>query len=168
MEYLKIILGFLIISTSALTAVAQQSNHEIKEETTGQNDLWVGRTHYEDDLILDSFNGIIETENNDKISPLRDNKGHDGSILREYMLYNNYPNPFNPSTTIKFYLPEAGLARLTVYDINGKEISTLVNSQLNEGIYETRFDAGPLASGLYFYKLSVNSFSDVRKMILVK
>jgi hypothetical protein len=86
----------------------------------------------------------------------------------KYALYQNYPNPFNPVTTIRFDLPEDGHVELVVYDILGRKVRTLLNEFKEAGSYKIRFDAGDLASGIYFYKLRVNSFSAVRKMVLVK
>jgi photosystem II stability/assembly factor-like uncharacterized protein len=86
----------------------------------------------------------------------------------EFKLYNNYPNPFNPVTKIKFSLPERSATKLTVYDINGKELATLVNEYLSSGSYEVNFDAANLSSGTYFYSLVSGDYRDVKRMILVK
>ena len=87
-----------------------------------------------------------------------------------YKLYQNYPNPFNPSTKIKFDVPQGNKSNVTlaVSDISGKIIATLVNEQLNSGTYEVTFDGSKLSSGIYFYKLRTNNFTDVKKLILVK
>lgn len=89
-------------------------------------------------------------------------------IPSEYMLHQNYPNPFNPETTIKFDIPKAGFVKLTVYDISGREIATLVNEQLTAGSYDINWNGSQYASGVYFYKLETETFSDVRRMVLVK
>jgi len=88
----------------------------------------------------------------------------------KYELFQNYPNPFNPSTKIRFDISGTSVAQtfLSVYDINGKEISLLVNAYLKPGSYEISFDATGLSSGVYFYKISVGSFTDVKKMVLLK
>ncbi len=85
-----------------------------------------------------------------------------------FKLYDNYPNPFNPVTKIKFDIPKHSFTKLTVYDISGKEISILVDGELNPGSYEANYSASNLPSGVYFYKLSSGGFTDVKKMILVK
>lgn len=85
-----------------------------------------------------------------------------------YKLYNNYPNPFNPVTKIKFDIPQQSFTKLKIYDISGKEVSKLVNEQLNPGSYIADFDASKLPSGVYFYKISSGGYADVKKMILVK
>ncbi|MBS1519338.1 MAG: T9SS type A sorting domain-containing protein [Bacteroidetes bacterium] len=80
----------------------------------------------------------------------------------------NYPNPFNPVTKIKFAVMRTEDVKLTVYDIKGREVNTLVNGSLNPGTYEAVFDASEFSSGIYFYKLSTPSFSETMKMILQK
>ncbi|MBE2219343.1 MAG: T9SS type A sorting domain-containing protein, partial [Ignavibacteria bacterium] len=84
--------------------------------------------------------------------------------------YQNYPNPFNPVTKIKFDVSGISVAQtfLSVYDINGKEISLLVNEELKPGSYEISFNASGLSSGVYFCKISAGNFTDVKKMVLLK
>lgn len=86
----------------------------------------------------------------------------------EYLLFQNYPNPFNPVTYIKFSVPKSGMVTLIVYDVNGKEISKLIDRNMNAGSYNFDFDASRLSSGVYFYRLSAGGFSEVKKMILLK
>ena len=90
------------------------------------------------------------------------------SVPDNFKLYQNYPNPFNPTTNIKFDLPDEGNVSLKVYDQLGNEINTLVDGYKNSGSYEVNFNAGELASGIYFYKLVTNNFSQSRKMLLLK
>jgi len=85
-----------------------------------------------------------------------------------YALIGNYPNPFNPSTTIKYELPEKGHVVLKVFDILGNEVAELVNEFKNEGSYTIRFDAGHLSSGLYILTIRVNGFSATKKMVYLK
>ena len=89
-------------------------------------------------------------------------------IPGEFSLFQNYPNPFNPVTRIKYSIPESSLAKLVIYDINGKEVYTLVNEWHNSGIYESEFNASNLASGVYFYQLITNNFTATKKMVLIK
>ena len=89
-------------------------------------------------------------------------------IPGEYRLYENYPNPFNPSTTIKFSMPEAGNVTLTVYNALGKEIKVLFSGIKREGVHEITFNAGNLPSGVYFYRIKAGDFSDIKKMVLLK
>ncbi len=85
-----------------------------------------------------------------------------------FSLSQNYPNPFNPTTNIKFSIPAAGEVRLAVYDITGKEVTALINSYLNAGAYTVDFNASHLSSGVYFYKITAGSFTETKKMVLIK
>lgn len=89
-------------------------------------------------------------------------------IPKSYSLSQNYPNPFNPTTKIKFELPKAGFVKIITYDAVGREINTLVNENLQAGIYETDIDASSLPSGVYFYKIEAGDFVNTKKMILIK
>ncbi len=88
--------------------------------------------------------------------------------VTSYSLSQNYPNPFNPVTTIKFQIPENTFATLKIYDVAGKEISTIVNENLSRGEYEYLWNANSFPSGIYFYRLETESYTQTRKMILVK
>lgn len=94
------------------------------------------------------------------------------SIPTAYSLEQNYPNPFNPSTVIRYALPADGHVSLRVFDINGREVATLVDDVQQAGVHEARFDAFArgrvLASGVYFYQVKSGSFTQTRKMALVK
>ncbi|HHJ51734.1 MAG TPA: T9SS type A sorting domain-containing protein, partial [Caldithrix abyssi] len=86
----------------------------------------------------------------------------------KFRLYGNYPNPFNPSTNIRFDLATAGRTTLTVYDALGKKITTLVDKYLPAGQYTFKWNAGQLSSGIYFYRLQTGKLSQVKRMLLVK
>jgi hypothetical protein len=92
----------------------------------------------------------------------------DNSIVSDYKLSQNFPNPFNPATKINFSLPKSGFVTLKVYNLIGQEVATLVNEEKNIGTYSVDFDATRLTSGIYFYKINVNEFNEVRKMMLIK
>lgn len=85
-----------------------------------------------------------------------------------YDLSQNYPNPFNPTTNINFTIPNPGPVSLVVYDIAGKEVTTLVNEKLNPGSYEYQFDAHNLPSGTYLYRLITGDYTETKKMMLIK
>jgi hypothetical protein len=89
-------------------------------------------------------------------------------IPNSYSLAQNYPNPFNPTTTINYQVQFSGQVTLKVYDILGREVAALVNEVKQAGSYSVTFDAGRLASGIYFYKLQSGSFVETKKMILLK
>jgi hypothetical protein len=86
----------------------------------------------------------------------------------EFTLEQNYPNPFNPSTTIRYSLPSAGEIELSVFDVFGSELEILVNQWQPAGNYIIDFDASHLSSGIYFYRLNAGSFSQTKKLILLK
>lgn len=90
-------------------------------------------------------------------------------IPKSFSLNQNYPNPFNPSTTIRFDLPKSSFVKLMVYNSLGSEVASLINENLNAGTYEYKWN-GPqkLSSGIYYYRLVTNTFSDTKKMILIK
>ena len=90
------------------------------------------------------------------------------NVPNKFNLYQNYPNPFNPSTTIKFDLPVSGFVKLKIYDMLGREVTTLANEFRNAGTYEINYNASTLSSGIYFYKLEYEGKSEVRKFMLVK
>lgn len=85
-----------------------------------------------------------------------------------FSLDQNYPNPFNPSTKISYQLPQSGFVTLKVYNAIGKEVATLVNEEKSAGRYEINFDAAGLTSGVYFYKITTNNFTQTNKMLLIK
>jgi hypothetical protein len=89
-------------------------------------------------------------------------------IPDNFRLNQNYPNPFNPSTNITYQLKTGSFVNLKVFDILGKEILTLVNQKQNAGSYSVEFSAGSIPSGVYFYRLQAEGFSDVKRMILMK
>ena len=99
------------------------------------------------------------------------------NVPSNYSLSQNYPNPFNPTTKIRFEIPndlsflrkqESSKVSLVVYDILGKEITTLVNEQLKPGTYEVTFDGSNLSSGIYFYQLNAGDYTKTMKMLMIK
>lgn len=92
----------------------------------------------------------------------------ENAVVENYALSQNYPNPFNPSTEIKFSIAKDGFVSLKVYDILGKEVSSLVNGQMTKGSYSVRVDGQNLTSGIYIYQLNANGVMLSRKMTLMK
>jgi hypothetical protein len=128
-----------------------------------------------DDLRDLSVNGNhLDTEGNPTLEPsgafvfLTGIDDGLGGVPGEYSLEANYPNPFNPSTVISWQLGVSSPVKLTVYDIRGQKIATLVNEIQPAGNHSVNFDAHNLAGGLYFYQLSTGDFTQTRKMLLVK
>ena len=89
-------------------------------------------------------------------------------IPAKYELAQNYPNPFNPVTTIHFELKETGMTTVDIFDITGRHVRTLLNGSVDAGAYDLRFDASALSSGVYFYRLTSGTFTDIKKMSLLK
>ena len=99
-------------------------------------------------------------------------------LNKHYNLSHNYPNPFNPTTKLKYQIPILNFVTIKVYDVLGNEIATLVNEEKSEGEYEVEFsaiggsasggDAWNLTSGIYFYQLRAGNFAETKKMIILK
>lgn len=89
-------------------------------------------------------------------------------IPSSYTLSQNYPNPFNPTTNIEFSLQEKSFVKLKVFDVSGKQITELVNENLTVGTYKVGFDGSPNSSGVYFYTLETEKFTETKRMVLIK
>jgi hypothetical protein len=122
------------------------------------------------DTAASDYSGI-DTIN---INPSSVNQGMLNDI--NFRLYQNYPNPFNPSTIISYQIPSTGIVTIKIYDTLGREVETLVNEVENPGRHEVEFsakagtgkDGSNLSSGLYFYRITANNFSETKKMLLMK
>ena len=88
--------------------------------------------------------------------------------ITDYSLDQNYPNPFNPATTIRFALPKPSHVTLTIYDVDGRLVTTLVDKQMPPGVHKAIFDASSLSSGVYFYRIETEGFVRSKKLILLK
>ncbi|HEX2786589.1 MAG TPA: S41 family peptidase [Ignavibacteria bacterium] len=120
----------------------------------GRDDVYEAAKHW-----IDSVSVGISVQNSEM--PLK------------FSLKQNYPNPFNPTTKIKFEIPSLNIGanlniKLAIYDLLGREVSVLVNEKLEAGIYEYSWDGGSFSSGLYFYKLESDNFTETKKMLLLK
>ena len=93
---------------------------------------------------------------------------HTDSVLPAFSLEQNYPNPFNPNTIIRYQIPQRSRVRITVHDILGREIATLVDEIQEAGSHEQTFNASHLSNGVYFYSLSGAGKVQIRKMVLLK
>jgi hypothetical protein len=94
------------------------------------------------------------------------------TVPKEFSLLQNYPNPFNPTSTIRFDILSVGAVprpvRIMIYDVLGREVATLVNEQLKSGSYSVTWDGTNFSSGVYFYKLETETYSETKKMVLLK
>jgi hypothetical protein len=122
------------------------------------DDFGSGQPSVDSWFIIDDveLSGVVSVNDDNSIVP---DKPH---------LYNNYPNPFNPSTTIKYALPKAGNVELIVYDVLGNEVSTLVNEEKTAGFNEVEWNASNVPSGMYFYRIQAGDFVETKKMMLLK
>ncbi|MCA9734331.1 T9SS type A sorting domain-containing protein, partial [candidate division KSB1 bacterium] len=94
--------------------------------------------------------------------------GSNSTIPDHFSLEQNYPNPFNPTTTIEYALPENSEVTLKIYDVTGRVVTELIKGQQNAGYHKVVFDASHLATGVYFFKLEANDFTNVKKLMLIK
>ena len=143
-----------------------KGNYTIKDLPAGSYTLVAGKvgcisTRETVNLTEDGINNLSFT-----IAP----KGSPvaGNVPSTYSLSQNYPNPFNPSTVINYSVPAASSVKLSIYSSDGKLVKELVNSVQEAGSYSVTFEGSSLSSGIYFYTISANGFSETRKMILVK
>lgn len=144
-----------------------ESPYDVDENTRA---LWhfdevEGATEFHDvcmeDNLLTGYNGaqIITS-----VVERNDNFATPGS----FYLHQSYPNPFNPTTQIRFAVPTAGMVNIDVFNMAGQKVETLVNDRYSAGVYEVQFRAKNLASGLYFYRLTAGNFTNLQKMMLLK
>jgi hypothetical protein len=132
--------------------------------------LFISRLGYKSDsTIVTIVIGLYENQKNFILNPYYVGiKKSENVIPASFNLYQNYPNPFNPVTRIKFDVPKMSNVILRIYDIAGREITKLINSKFQPGEYEISWDGTNFASGLYFIKMETNTFTSVKKMILIK
>jgi hypothetical protein len=96
------------------------------------------------------------------------NEINDVNASITYNLEQNYPNPFNPNTLIKYSVAKDGFVNVSIFNLLGEKVATLVNNNMKAGSYEVNFDASFLSSGIYFYSIDAGDFKAVRKMVLMK
>jgi len=108
---------------------------------------------------------IIHTTNGGSVVKVEQISSH---MPLAFDLFQNYPNPFNPSTNIKFAIPQAENVKMVIFDILGREVTTLVNELRQAGNYVVDFNASALSSGVYFYRIDAGNFTQTKKMLLVK
>lgn len=145
-----------------LKGSGSQTNTLINIDTTTAAGTAIGSTGVSGLLAITMRNDSVGTVSVDDQPPT--------GVPDSYRLHQNYPNPFNPITRIVFSIPvsEPGPVSLRVFDMLGREVATLIHRSLPAGTYEVAFDAGDLASGLYFYRLRAGSFMETKKMLLTK
>jgi len=127
---------------------------------TGDFDVIVEATDEEDLSVSDTLAVTVETSVGiDELT---------GELPEDFALKQNFPNPFNPSTTIQYGLPTTAEVNLTVYDLLGRKVAVLVDKQQSAGFHSVNFDAGRLSSGMYLYRIEAGEFTQTKKLMLVK
>lgn len=165
--------------TGGVISIPVASLTEISEDIDPAELAWLKREHILDgwesiggDVIDDRFvstvpfDGLSDFGIGSEI-PLSTGDKITG-IPRAYSLYQNYPNPFNPATTIRFALPESGEVRIVVYDLLGREITTLVDDYVNAGYHEVVFEAVDISSGIYVYRIHAGEYVETMRLMLLK
>ncbi len=127
--------------------------------TVGQ--VLIGRTQNPSYTVLSGFWYQIG-------SILTDGKTNLDSPPKEFRVEQNYPNPFNPTTIVRFTMPKTYHVRLTLYDMLGRRVTTLIDEEKPAGEYEFTVDAKHLSSGIYFYMMQAGAFTQTRKLTLVR
>jgi hypothetical protein len=145
-------------------------------KTTNGGDNWIPQrsgtiNYFESVFFIDSNTGwavgndgtILKT-NNGGVSFIKNNE----FIPTGFYLYQNFPNPFNPSTKIKYSIPQSSQVQIKIFDILGNEMETLVSEEKPSGTYELTWNASSLPSGVYFYRIQAGDFVETKKMVLMK
>jgi hypothetical protein len=135
-------------------------------QDAGVTDTWLakgtGKVRYKEIFFVGEGDFVLT----DNITSADKNSKLPNDI--SFRLFQNYPNPFNPITNIGFRIAEFGFVSLKVYDVLGKEVATLINEEKYPGSYEVEFDGSNLSSGIYFYRLTADNFTQTKKLILLK
>lgn len=142
--------------------------HISKCYDAGMCDTWfsenIGKVKYSAEYIA----GIQEFSLINYKIPTLINSGSENHYMHTYQLYQNYPNPFNPLTNIEFYLPEKNHVTLKIFNMLGQTVATLLDEDMNKVNHTIEYNGQNLNSGIYFYKLSVGGYQEVKKMILLQ
>ena len=162
-DYFGYAAGDTVYLSVCIWDLDQASDDAWNEETSDYAPNWWG-TQWADPTFekYHMYRGVILSDATD-IENVTGNE-----LVTEYKLSQNYPNPFNPTTVINYSLPNTSEVSLKVYDILGNEIAVLVNNSQTAGSYNVSFDASNIPSGVYFYTLSTGSYTQTRKMLLIK
>jgi hypothetical protein len=177
--------GFKVLTAQQIINLNWKPNTEsdlkeyqvYKADTKSLTDLtFIGSTtdtSYVDSTQIATYYLICAVDVHDNKSPFAVDSlsilsVEDDFVVKEFRLFQNHPNPFNPVTTIQYSIPQQGNVTLKIYDILGNEIAELVNEEKGIGVYSVYFDASNLASGLYLYRFQAESFVETKKMVLLK
>ena len=132
----------------------------------------IGGTSYQAYYYVRAYYSSIQSDLtnivNSAVQYYKNKNESEAQSITGFILEQNFPNPFNPTTKITYSIPEESFIQLKVFDPFGNEVSLLVNEKKDKGIYEVEFDASNFASGIYFYQLKTNNFISTKKMIVLK
>ena len=146
------------IKTQSMEDVLQ---YDVRAKYTSSDSYIIGDYSDPDWMMIYGAEVRVASDNNKELIKLA------MELPTEYSI-NNYPNPFNPTTKIKYQLPQDDFVTIRVYDVLGNEVANLVNKMRQAGYYEINFDGSSLSSGIYIYALQTNNFSLSKKMLLIK
>ncbi len=134
-----------------------------------KDSLWQGRiAQLRFDPVSNVSSGTVDLQQIKVVPTVTAIHAEDATVPNNYSLSQSYPNPFNPTTQIKYALPKAGAVTLKVYNTLGQEVATLVSQEQKPGYYAVTFDASRFASGVYFYRIQAGNYSLTKKMVLLK
>ena len=148
-----------------LTIGARQGTYSTMPQNRTFDVVFVDSSHGTGIDVSSAYDTVVHYDGSEVITSVDENQ-HDTPA--RFTLEQNYPNPVNPSTTIRYELPKASHVMLTVYDVLGREVATLVNDVEEPGYKSVQFDASRLSSGVYFYRLQAGDFAQTMKLVLMK
>ena len=140
---------------TTFTKLASIDNKGIEKDVTVGPDGTVFLANGDEGLMVYSFNSYVSIEDELTLFP------------KYFSLFQNYPNPFNPVTTISYQLSQSSNVSLSIYNINGQLVDTLLNEFQDAGIYQIKWGADNIKSGVYFYRIKVGEFVETKKCVLL-
>ena len=162
------LLGFLVFRDDAMTPISQLLNTTSFVDINVQDGVF-GNLHYYAVVAIYSGNQMSEPSNFAFVYVVETTNDEDmTSVYFNTTLYNNYPNPFNPETKIQFEVKNTDNVNISIFNIKGQLVQTLVNDVYTPGRYNLIWNAKNVSSGVYFYKMETNDFTDIKKMLLIK
>jgi|WetSurMetagenome_2_1015567.scaffolds.fasta_scaffold05152_6 photosystem II stability/assembly factor-like uncharacterized protein len=163
--FLNSMTGYITTNTSGIYKTTNNGTNWIPQFTDSVNIFnSIYFTSKDTGYVCGSGGKIYKTVNGGSIGIRK----IDENTPDKFCLYQNYPNPFNPTTSIRYQVESIKFIKLVVYNILGKEVATLVNEKQSQGVYEVTFDGSMYPSGVYFYRLETENYSETKKMLLIK